>query len=111
MDYVGGNEGVTDSQSGERPPRLLDEVRRVLRLRHYSLRKEQAGISWIRRFALASGKRHPRQTGASEVKRFLSGLAAARNVAAETSGTILASPLPPWAPGYGVVTRCGDARG
>ena len=33
------------------------------------------------------------------------------DVAAETSGTILASPLPPWAPGYGVVTRCGDARG
>ena len=111
MDYVAGNEGVTNSQTGERSPRLLNEDRRVMQLKHYSLRTEQAGISWLRRFALASGKRHPRQTGASEVKRFLSGLAVARNVPAETSGTILASPLPPWAPGYGVVTRCGDARG
>jgi len=31
MDYGGGNEGVTGSRLGERPSRLLDEVRRVLR--------------------------------------------------------------------------------
>ena len=47
MDYVGGHEGVTNSQTGERNPRLLNEHRRVMRLQHYSLRTEQAGISWI----------------------------------------------------------------
>ena len=57
MDYVGGNEDVTDRQTGERNPRLLNEDRRVMQLKHYSLHTEQAGISWIRRFALASGKR------------------------------------------------------
>jgi Phage integrase, N-terminal SAM-like domain len=99
MGYVCGNAGVTDSQPGERPPRLLDEAGRVMRLQHYSLRTEQACISWIRRFILSSGKRHPRQIDVLEVKRFLSGLVVARNVPAETSGTVLASPLAPWAPG------------
>lgn len=40
-------------------PRLLDEVRRVLRVKHYSLRTEQAYVTRIRRFILASGKHHP----------------------------------------------------
>jgi hypothetical protein len=93
MGYVGGNEGVTDSQSGERPPRLLDEVRRVMRLKHYSVRTEQAYISWIRRFILASGKRHPREMGASEVERFLSALAVDRNVSAGTQNQALAALL------------------
>jgi len=57
MGYVGGNKGVTVSQSEKGPPRLRDEVRRVLRLKHYSLRTEQAYVAWIRRFVPASGKR------------------------------------------------------
>ena len=48
MDYVGGHEGVTNSQMGERNPRLLNEDRRVMQLKHYSVRTEQAYISWIR---------------------------------------------------------------
>ena len=39
-----------------RPPRLLDQVRRVLRTRHYSHRTEQAYVGWIRRFILHHGK-------------------------------------------------------
>ncbi|WOB49701.1 integrase [Xanthomonas hydrangeae] len=51
MKYSPKNNGIT-----ARPPtRLLDRVRDRLRLRHYSLRTEQACLSWTRRFILASG--------------------------------------------------------
>jgi len=46
------------------------------------LRTEQAYVGWIRRFILASGKRHPRDIGGSEVERFLSSLAVQGRVAA-----------------------------
>ena len=55
--------------------RLLDEVRRRLRVKHYSLRTEAVYVGWIRRFILANGKRHPRDMGAAEVEAFLSTLA------------------------------------
>ena len=31
-------------------PKLLDQVRAAIRLRHYSLRTEEAYVHWIRRF-------------------------------------------------------------
>lgn len=74
-------------------PRLLDEVRGRLRLRHYSIRTERAYLGWIRRFILASGKRHPRQMGAAEVERFLSGLATHGRVAASTQNQALSALL------------------
>ena len=40
-----------------RSPRLLDEVRRCLRVKHYSIRTEAAYVAWIKRFILANGKR------------------------------------------------------
>jgi hypothetical protein len=39
---------------------LLDQVREVLRLRHYSIRTEEAYVQAIRRFILYQHKRHPR---------------------------------------------------
>ena len=44
-------------------PRLLDQVREVIRMRHYSIRTERAYVQWIRRFILFNGKRHPREMG------------------------------------------------
>jgi len=41
-------------------PKLLDQVRDTIRLKHYSLRTEQAYSDWIRRFILFHNKRHPR---------------------------------------------------
>ncbi|MBV7337704.1 phage integrase N-terminal SAM-like domain-containing protein [Chloroflexi bacterium TSY] len=32
------------------PPKLLDQVRHVLRAKHYSIRTEEAYLHWIRRF-------------------------------------------------------------
>ena len=70
-------------------PRLLDQVRELIRIRHYSLRTEQAYVQWIRRFILFHGKRHPRGMGAQELTAFLSDLAIQRNVAASTQNQAL----------------------
>lgn len=65
-------------------PKLLDQVRGKIRLKHYSIRTEQAYVDWIRRFILFFGKRHPRDLGAAEVEQFLTHLAVEGNVAAST---------------------------
>ena len=79
--------------TGQSAPRLLDEVRRVLRLKHYSIRTEAVYVGWIRRFILANDKRHPRDMGESEVEAFLSGLAVRGKVAAATQNQALAALL------------------
>lgn len=91
MSYGDGIEGVT-AREAQRPG-LLAEVRRQVRLRHYSLRTEQAYLGWIRRFLRANGRRHPREMGAVEVERFLSALATETRVAAGTQNQALSALL------------------
>src|SRR5437016_1239268 len=50
--------------------RLLDRVRAAIRTRHYSRRTEKAYVSWIRRFILFHGRRHPRDLGVVAVGVF-----------------------------------------
>ena len=76
-------------QDGFRPLSLVDETRRVIRLRHYSIRTEEAYVHWIRRFIRFSGGRHPREMGQPEIVAFLSHLAVDRNVAASTQNQAL----------------------
>ncbi|BDU73949.1 phage integrase N-terminal SAM-like domain-containing protein [Mesoterricola silvestris] len=45
------------------------------RVRHYSIRTEDTGVDWIRKFILHHGKRLPAGMGAAEVKAFLTLLA------------------------------------
>ncbi|MFO0801260.1 MAG: integron integrase [Gemmataceae bacterium] len=66
------------------PPRLLDQVRHACRLRHYSIRTEDAYHDWAKRFVLFHGKRHPREMGAAEVTAFLTNLAVDGGVSAST---------------------------
>ena len=78
---------MTTASMRSRPevaPRLLDQVRGKIRLKHYSLRTEQAYVDWIKRFILHFGKQHPRDLGAAEVEAFLTYLAVAGRVAAST---------------------------
>jgi integron integrase len=89
MSYAGGSEGVT----GASAPRLMDQVRARVRLKHYSLRTERAYVAWIRRFIFANDKRHPRDMGAVEVERFLSSLAVEGQVAAGTQNQALSALL------------------
>ncbi len=91
MSYEGRRVGVTGS--ARRRPRLLDQVRHVMRVRHYSTRSEQAYVGWIRRFILFHGKRHPSEMGGAEVERFLTSLAVDGNVAAGTQNQALAALL------------------
>lgn len=65
-------------------PKLLDQVRDKIRVKHYSIRTETQYLQWIKRFILFHGKRHPREMGAAEVEAFLSHLATAGNVSAST---------------------------
>lgn len=65
-------------------PKLLDRMRAEIRLRHYSIRTEEAYVDWARRFILYHNKRHPKDMGAVEVRDFLSHLATERNVSAST---------------------------
>lgn len=66
------------------PPKLLDQMRDAIRVRHYSLATERNYTHWAKRFILFHGKRHPRDMGAAEVEAFLSSLAVDRNVSAST---------------------------
>ena len=66
------------------PPRLLDEVRAVIRRKHYSLRTEQAYVDWVRRYVRFCGMRHPASCGVGEVEGFLTHLANEGGVAAST---------------------------
>lgn len=82
---------TTGSQPG-REPKLLDRVRDAARLRHYSRRTEEAYVSWIRRFIVFHGVRHPSELGEPEVTAFLSSLAG-RELSASTQNQALASLL------------------
>lgn len=66
------------------PPKLLDQVRGKIRLKHYSIRTEQSYVDWIKRFILFFDKQHPKDLGATEVERFLTYLAVEGKVAAST---------------------------
>jgi integron integrase len=78
---------------GAQQPRFLDQLREQLRVRHYSLRTEDAYVDWARRFILFQGKRHPRELGAPEVQAFLSHLAMDRGVSASTQNQAKAALL------------------
>lgn len=74
-------------------PRLLDQMREVIRVKHYSLRTEKTYLSWVRHFIHWSGLRHPADMGAPEIEAFLSMLANQRDVAASTQNQALAALL------------------
>ncbi|HZW25925.1 MAG TPA: integron integrase [Gallionella sp.] len=74
-------------------PKLLDQVRDKIRVKHYSIRTETQYLQWIRRFIYFHGKRHPREMGAAEVEAFLSHLATAGNVSASTQNQALSALL------------------
>lgn len=73
--------------------KLLDQVRQVLRTRHYSYRTEESYIAWIVRYLrfhkLGQTWRHPGEMGAPEVERFLTHLAVERRVSASTQNQAL----------------------
>ena len=74
-------------------PKLLDQVRSLIRLKHYSIRTEQAYLHRIRLFIVFHNKRHPSEMAEPEVTAFLSYLATAKNVSASTQTQALSAIL------------------
>src|SRR5436190_15473583 len=64
--------------------KLLDQVSDVARLRHLSLRTEQAYRTWIKRYILFHQKRHPKDLNEEHIRQFLTDLAVQGRVAAPT---------------------------
>jgi len=66
------------------PPKLLDQVRNLIRLKHYSIRTEETYVGWIKRYIFFHKKRHPKEMGEKEISEFLTDLAVNQKVAAST---------------------------
>ena len=73
------------------PSPFLQRVREAIRVRHLSIRTEEAYVHWIKRFILFNAKRHPVEMGEREVAAFLSHLAVAGDVAASTQNQALSA--------------------
>lgn len=67
-----------------RPLKLLDQVRVACRVRHYSIRTEDAYVAWSKRFIFFHNKRHPLEMGAAQINAFLTHLAVDAHVSAST---------------------------
>ncbi|MBI4456107.1 MAG: phage integrase N-terminal SAM-like domain-containing protein [Acidobacteria bacterium] len=73
--------------------KLVEQVREVIRIKHYSIRTEQAYLGWIKKYILFNNRRHPSEMGPKEVSAFLSHLAIDRQVAACTQNQALSALL------------------
>jgi len=86
-------------------PRLLDQMRSAIRVRHYSIRTEEAYLGWVNRF-FRFHRRHPKELDADDLNRFLTHPAVHDHVAASTQRQALSAILflyrnvlkidPPW---------------
>ncbi|VAW77890.1 Integron integrase IntIPac [hydrothermal vent metagenome] len=68
---------------------FLQQLREAIRVKHYSIRTEQAYVGWAKRFILFHNKRHPKEMAEPEVCEYLSHLAIQKNVAASTQNQAL----------------------
>ncbi len=74
-------------------PRLMQQLRDKIRVKHYSIRTETAYLDWNKRFILFHNKRHPKTMGAKEVEQFLTYLAVENRVASSTQNQALSAIL------------------
>lgn len=70
-------------------PRLLEQVKSAIQVRHYSIRTEQAYVHWIKNYIYFHNKKHPKDMGDEEITSFLSYLASTKNVSASTQNQAL----------------------
>lgn len=65
-------------------PKLLDQLRDAVTVRHYSRDTLKAYTHWVKRFIYFHGIRHPKDMGAPEVTSFLTHLAVKEKISAST---------------------------
>ncbi len=79
--------------AGKPKKKLLDQVRDMMRLKHYSLRTERTYCDWIARFIRFHQMRHPGEMREAEMSEFLTHLARSENVSASTQNQALSALL------------------
>ena len=82
--YRGGARVIPAITAAPQKPKLLEQVRHAIRIRHYSPRTEETYVHWIKRFIFFHNKRHPAEMGENEVAQFLTSLASEFHVSAST---------------------------
>jgi integron integrase len=87
----GGLSSTTGVQTfpATQKPKLLEQVRHAIRMRHYSPKTEESYVHWIKRFIFFHHKRHPAEMGEREVAQYLSSLASELQVSASTQNQAL----------------------
>lgn len=70
---------------------IIEKMRDNLKLRHYSIRTEEAYLNWINRYLLFNNNRDLMVLGENEISEFLTQLAVKENVAASTQNLALCS--------------------
>ena len=75
--------------SDSKKPRLLEQVRQVIRVKHYSLRTEESYVNWIKRYIFFHNKKHPIEMGENEIGEFITHLAKIKKVSASTQNQAL----------------------
>lgn len=70
---------------------FMNQVIEAIRIRHLSLRTEEAYLHWIKEYIHFHNKKHPNEMGANEITGFLNFLAVERLVAASTQNQALAA--------------------
>lgn len=74
-----------------RSPKLLDQLRERIRLKHYSIRTEQSYVHWAKRYLFFHKMRHPAEMGKVEIEAFLTSLAVDGKVSASTQTQALSA--------------------
>jgi integron integrase len=93
-----GKDGMTAPEPIAPQPKrkILDQVSDLCRVKHYSLRTEEAYVHWTKKFILFHRKRHPVTMGKPEIEAFLTHLAVKMNVAASTQNQAFSALLFPY---------------
>lgn len=78
-----------NSPKNSNPPKLLDQVRNIIRAKHYSYKTEKTYILWIRQFIFFHNKKHPKDMGEDEIGQFLTHLAVKKKVSSSTQNQAL----------------------
>ncbi len=76
-----------------RKTKLLDQVKNVIRVKHYSIRTEEAYLGWIKDYIFFHNKKHPLELNEKHISDYLTYLAVERNVAASTQNQAMSAVL------------------
>jgi integron integrase len=86
-----GDQEKSEEKRAAKGPRLLEQVRQVMRLHHYSLHTERAYLEWIRRYVRfhRMQRREDLAGGQAKIEAFLTDLAVNGRVAPATQNQAL----------------------